>query len=194
MRTAIFIYWTALFSIIAADGALAQTASHESSYSHTISNNSNGNLSVSAAEQKAAAAESFHFDGYSHSSAKGKTIFAQVGENGNASFAYREPEKANYVRVIELANIVFNPGQTESQSQISSRILIGLNSPSYGFKKNLSFAGNFDLKVENIILGITNSGKMTISYDLRKSLKGKDTSFIVAVTKIYFQIGIPFGK
>ena len=170
---------------------MAQTASNSSGLPPGGSRNSDNGRSISVSEAgQAIANESTTSVSYSSS----KAIFAESGENGSQIAAYKKPAKEDYVTVIKLANITIPSGPNDSQSRFSSKILIGLNNPSYGFKNVLSVTGNFDFKIESVILGMSNAAKMTIAYDIRRSLKSNNTYFEMSVSKVAFQVEIPFGK
>lgn len=186
-----YICCIVLFSIISADGVLAQSASNSSGLPSAPSNNSTNGRSISISEAGQTTTDK-GTSSVSYSSPK--TTFAEVGENGSQIAAYQKPAKENYVTIIKLADITIPSGPNDSQSRFSSKILIGLNNPSYGFKNVLSVAGNFDFKIESVILGMPNAAKMTIAYDIRRPLKSNNTYFEMSVSKIAFQVEIPFGK
>jgi hypothetical protein len=191
MRTSSYIYCIVLFSIVVANEVFAQSVMSSSDHTPAVKDNLNTDRAISLSETGPEAADGgVSSDNYSSP----KTNFAEVGENGGQIAAYRKPAKENYVTIIRLANITFPSGPNDSQSKFSSRIFIGLNSPSYGFKNVLSVAGNFDFKIESVILGMPNTAKMTFSYDIRRPLKSNKTYFEMSMSKVAFQVGIPFGK
>jgi hypothetical protein len=105
-----------------------------------------------------------------------------------------KPEKEIYAVTIELAHLSWPRLIGRSNDVIGARLALGLNRPRYGFRKELSMAGNLDLKIEGIIHGVLNSACITLAYNMRRSLKKNDTRMRVLVDKVVFMVGIPVGR
>jgi hypothetical protein len=103
------------------------------------------------------------------------------------------PAKDVYYTTIELARFSWPDETDKSDDDFGGKLTIGLNKPYYRLKKDIRVVGNFDFKIENIIMGLLSSAKITMKYDLQKRRAEKRSRVKLLMDKITFKIGIPFG-
>lgn len=103
------------------------------------------------------------------------------------------PKKKIYYTSIELIKISWPVTMSQSHDNFGSKLVIGLNKPYYRLKKDLRVMGSFDLRMDNILFGLTNSAQITLKYDLRKSPYQDDPSIKFLIYGMSFKVGMPFS-
>jgi hypothetical protein len=101
--------------------------------------------------------------------------------------------RENYALVIELARISWPISDSHESGRIGGRLSVGLNRPYYTLHDPIRVIGNFDFKFDGAFIGLRNSARVTVKYNLTRSLKGQKSEMDFLVDNIIFKVGIPFG-
>ena len=104
-----------------------------------------------------------------------------------------KPEKESYVATIELAHLSWPKITNGTADRAGARLALGIARPQYTFRKELRMTGSLDLKIEGIFHGVLNSARVTVLYDMRRSLKRNDMRMKIAIDRLAVRIGLPFG-
>ncbi|HBC45477.1 MAG TPA: hypothetical protein DCZ43_00375 [candidate division Zixibacteria bacterium] len=104
-----------------------------------------------------------------------------------------KPEREKYIATLEIVHLAWPRLMGGSTDQAGARLSLGVTRPHYSYKKELRMMGNLDLKIESIYHKILNSARLTLVYDMRRSLKKNDTRMRVLVDKVVFKVGVPVG-
>jgi hypothetical protein len=104
-----------------------------------------------------------------------------------------KPEQERYIATLEIVHLSWPRLMGGSTDQAGARLSLGVTRPHYSYKKELRMIGNLDLKIEGIYHKILNSARLTLVYDMRRSLKKNDTRMCVLVDKVVFKVGVPVG-
>jgi hypothetical protein len=103
------------------------------------------------------------------------------------------PSKRTYYTTIELMTISWPEMMSQQGDDFGSKLIIGLNKPYYRLKKDIRVLGSFDLKLDNIFFGLTNSARITLKYDLKKPSHQGKSQAKVNIDGFAFKIGIPIS-
>ena len=104
-----------------------------------------------------------------------------------------KPEREGYVATLEIIHLSWPRLMGGSTDNAGARFSLGVTRPYYSYKKELRMMGNLDLKIEGIYHKVLNSARLTLVYDMRRSLKKNDTRMRVFVDKVVFKVGLPVG-
>ncbi len=105
-----------------------------------------------------------------------------------------KPFKESYYKTVEIIQLSWPLLVDGTDGRFGGRLAVGLNHPSYTFKKELSLVGTLDLNIDGVIGGVVSSARITISYNFRRPYTSNDTQMHVNVNNVSFKVGIPIGK
>jgi hypothetical protein len=169
-------------------GSLASAQIAESLHPNSVSAIKSSSRTLLQAEQATAVDES---ENYFESQTE--SIKPQAVTEALIPDIYK-PERERYAATLEIIHLSWPLLMGGSDDKAGARLSLGVARPYYSYKKELRMMGNLDLQIEGIYHRILNSARLTLVYDMRRSLKGNDTIMRLFVDKVVFKVGIPVGR
>jgi hypothetical protein len=117
----------------------------------------------------------------------------RAAQAGLSSDIYK-PESEHYAATIEIIHLSWPRLLDGRSDNLGARLSLGISSPHYSIKEELRMMGSVDFKIEGIYHGLINSARLTLVYDMRRSLKGNDTRMSLTVNRVVFKVGVPVGR